>query len=239
MLLSCSNWMQMNRLRFLILLALLPQFAAAQSPKNPRLKHELDSLHAADQKWRILLFDPRVSRRPDSVARALGVTRESLPTYIPTQMLRTDSANQVRLRAILKQYGYPGKSLVGTPTNEAAWSIIQHSQDIKTYLPLIRTAAKRGELPFYLYGQMLDRQLMREGKEQLYGTQAMGYSNTNPATGLREGQPPFIWPIKNAAQVNELRKKAGFSDTVEQVAASLGITYRVVTLEEVARMPKN
>lgn len=227
--------------KLVLVLLLLPTslLAVAQSRLNPGLKRELDSIHAVDQKWRTLLFDPRVNRKPDSIAAALGATRESLPNYIPTQMLRTDSTNQVRVRAILKQYGYPGKSLVGTPTNEAAWSVIQHSQDIKTYLPLIRTAAKRGELPFYLYGQMLDRQLMRDGKEQLYGTQAMGYSRTNPATGLREGQPPFIWPIKNAARVNELRKKAGFLTTVEQVATSLGIPYRVVTLEEVARMPKN
>ncbi|OGX87445.1 hypothetical protein BEN47_10400 [Hymenobacter lapidarius] len=227
--------------KLVLVLLLLPTslLPVAQSRLNPELKRELDSIHAVDQKWRTLLFDPRVNRKPDSIAAALGVTRESLPTYIPSQMLRTDSTNQVRMRAILKQYGYPGKSVVGTPTNEAAWSIIQHSQNIKAYLPLIKTAARRGELPFYLYGQMLDRQLMRDGKEQLYGTQAMGYSSINPATGLREGQPPFIWPIKDAAQVNELRKKVGFPDTVEQVAASLGIRYRVVTLEEVARMPKN
>ncbi|MBF9236349.1 hypothetical protein I2I05_02970 [Hymenobacter sp. BT683] len=224
----------------MVLLLLSAAFAAVgQIRFNPALKRELDSIHAVDQKWRSMLFDPRTNRQPDSLAAALGVRKEELGSYISRRMLQTDSSNQVRVRAILKQYGYPGKSLVGTPTNEAAWYVLQHSQDIKTYLPLIKTAANRGELPFYLYGQMLDRQLMREGKAQIYGTQAMGYSITNPATGKREGQPPFIWPIKDAAKVNELRKKAGFPTTVEQVAASLGIPYRVVTLEEVARMPKN
>jgi hypothetical protein len=144
----------------------------------------------------------------------------------------------VRVRAIIKQYGYPGKTLVGEPTNEAAWYIIQHSDDIKSYLPLIKTAAKRGELPFRLYAQMLDRQLMRDGKEQLYGTQAMGYRPLNAATGERESLPPFVWPIKDEAKVNERRKQAGFSNTVEENAAVLGIKYRVVTLPEVARMPK-
>ena len=223
-----------------LVLLLLPVslLAVGQSRLDLGLKKELDSIYAVDQKWRVLLFDPRVSRKPDSIAAALGVRKDELFAYISRRMVQTDSSNQVRMRAILKQYGYPGKSLVGTPTNEAAWSVIQHSQDIGTYLPLIKTAAKRGELPFYWYGQMLDRQLMREGKEQVYGTQAMGYSITTPATGKREGQPPFMWPIKDAAKVNELRKSSGFLTTVEQVAASLGISYSVLTLKDVAQMPK-
>jgi hypothetical protein len=212
--------------------------AAGQARFNPALKRELDSIFAVDQKWRSMLFDQRLNRRPDSLAAALGVTKEALGPYIGRRMQQTDSSNQVRVRAILKQHGYPGKTLVGTPTNEAAWFVIQHSDDIDAYLPLIKKAAKRGELPFYLYGQMLDRQLMRKGKEQLYGTQALGYNVRNPATGQREPQPPFVWPIKDAARVNERRKKAGFSTTVEQNAANLGIPYRVVTLGEVARMPK-
>lgn len=227
------------KLLIVLLLGLLPRLTAAQTPNNPRLKQELDSIYAVDQKWRSMLFDPRQRFRPDSLARALGVTRESLPTYVPRQMMRTDSSNILRVRTMLKQYGYPGKTLVGEPTNEAAWYVIQHSDDIDRYLPLIKKAANKGELPFYLYAQMLDRQLMREGKEQLYGTQAMGYNVTNPATGRREGQRPFIWPIKDAAEVNARRRKAGFKNTVEQNAAIMGISYRVVTLEEVAKMPKN
>ena len=225
-------------MKFILLLALLPQLAAAQATINPRLKHELDSIYAVDQKWRGMLFNPRISRRPDSLARALGVTRESLPTYIPGQMLRTDSTNLVRVKQLLKQYGYPGKALVGTPTNEAAWYVIQHSPDIDQYLPFIKKAAGKGELPFYLYAQMLDRQLMRDGKEQRYGTQALGYNVLNPKTGRREAQPPFMWPIQDAARVNERRKKAGFEDTVEQEAAGMGIQYRVLTLKDVAKMPK-
>ena len=144
------------------------------------------------------------------------------------------------MRVILKQYGYPGKSLVGEPTNEAAWLVIQHSDAIDQYLPLINKAASRGELPFYLYAQMLDRQLMRRGREQRYGTQAMSYRPVNPATGRREGQPLFVWPIRDAAGVNARRQKAGFPTTVEQNAARLGIVpYRVLTLKDVEKMPKN
>ncbi|WP_201977174.1 DUF6624 domain-containing protein [Hymenobacter rubidus] len=227
------------KLLLLLLLALLPQLAAAQTTLNPRLKHELDSLYAVDQRWRSMLFDRRISRRADSLATALGVPKDKLQSYVIGQMMKTDSANLVRVRAIVKQYGYPGKTLVGEPTNEAVWNVIQHSDAIKQYLPIIKKAASRGELPFRLYAQMLDRQLMRDGKPQLYGTQGMSYSSTNRATGRREGQPPFIWPIKDPAGVNERRRQAGFTTTVEQNAAALGIPYRVVTLPEVAKMPKD
>ena len=222
------------------LLLLLAAFSAAAQPRlNASLKHELDSIYVVDQRWRSMLFSPRLVRRPDSLATALGVPREKLGSYIGRRMQQTDSANQVRLRVILKQYGYPGKSLVGEPTNEAAWYVIQHSDDIDRYLPLIKKAAHKGELPFSLYAQMLDRQLMRRSKEQLYGTQGFGYTITNPATGRRESQPPFIWPIKNPPQVNERRRQAGFPTTVEQNAANLGIPYHLVTLKDVEKMPKN
>ena len=227
------------KLLFLALFLRMPLLAAAQTtPQNPRLKHELDSIYAVDQRWRQMLFNPRVARRPDSLARALGVTRESLSAYVPGQLLRTDSTNLVRVKAVLKQYGYPGQTLVGAPTNEAAWYVIQHSDAIDQYLPLIKKAAGRGELPFYLYAQMLDRQLMRAGKPQLYGTQAFSYNVLNPKTGRREGQPPFVWPIKDAARVNERRQQAGFKTTVEQNATNLGIQYRVLTLQDVEKMPK-
>ena len=221
-----------------MLLLPVAQPAMAQSRLNAVLKHELDSIYTADQRWRTMLFDPRIARRPDSLAATLGVARKNLGSYLGRRMAQTDSANQMRINPILKQYGYPGKSMVGEPTNEAAWLVVQHSDDIDRYLPLIKKAANKGELPFYLYAQMLDRQLMRKGQEQMYGTQGFGYNVTNPTTGRREIQPPFIWPIKNRQQVNARRQQAGFTTTVEQNAARLGIPYRIVTLQDVEKMPK-
>lgn len=74
---------------------------------------------------------------------------------------------------------------------------------------------------------MLDRQLMHLGKPQVYGTQGMNYND----------QPPFIWPIEDAAHVNERRKKAGFALSVEDNAQRLHIQYQVLTLEQVQRLP--
>lgn len=208
-------------------LSVLP--AIAQTKRNVRLKHELDSLYEVDQRYRAMFFDARINRNPDSLATALAVPKAVLNTTIKGLMLRTDASNLVRAQAILKQYGYPGKSLVGTPTNEAVWHIIQHNPaTIPQYLPLLKAAAEKGELPFTRYATMLDRQLMDEGKEQLYGTQAKGYN----------GQPPFFWPIQQPTQVNQRRKQAGFDTTVEEYAVKLGVPYRALTLAEVAQMAK-
>lgn len=216
-------------LNALVLLSWLALPAVAQTTPNLRLKHELDSLYEVDQRYRAMLFSPRLNRRPDSLAAALGVSKEGLNGAIMGQMIRTDATNLTRILAILKQYGYPGKSLVGAPTDEAAWSVIQHAPAlISQYLPMMKTAAEAGELPFRLYATMLDRQLMFENKEQVYGTQAR--SDTNKEL--------FIWPIQNPAQVNQRRKQAGFKTTVEESAARLGTSYKVLTLEEVATTPK-
>jgi len=43
----------------------------------------------------------------------------------------------------------------------------------------------------------------------------------------------YVWPIKDAAKVNERRKQAGFDQTVEQNAKRLGFDYKVVKIEDV------
>ena len=219
----------MKPLLLAALLGLTALPALAQTKPNPRLKHELDSLYEVDQRYRAMLFDPRLNRNPDSLATVLSVPKTELNAAIMKQMQQTDATNLVRMQAILQQYGYPGKSLVGVPTNEAAWSVIQHAPAaIPQYLPMIKTAAEKGELPFFRYAMMLDRQLMDEGKEQIYGTQLLNYNN----------QPPFVWPIQNPAQVNQRRQKAGFTTTMEEYVTKFGVPYKVLTLEDVAKMPK-
>jgi len=202
---------------------------AAQTKLNLRLKHELDSLYEVDQRYRAMFFDPKINRKPDSLATALGVPKAELNEAINQRMRQADATNMARVQVLVTQYGYPGQSLVGAPTNEAVWSVIQHNPKlIPHYLPLLQRAAEKKELPFYRYAMMLDRSRMNEGKEQLYGTQVLAYN----------GQKPFVWPIQRAAQVNQRRKQAGFSTTVEQNAAQLGAIYQVISLQDVARMPK-
>lgn len=221
-------------MRILCSLLLLTGFST-QAQINTKLKHELDSIYITDQKYRELMS---IDVPKDSLAKVFGVKPEDLITHLWSLQLAYDSANIVRVEEIISQYGYPGKSLVGTPTEEAAWHVIQHSNNINKHLPLIEQAAKKGELPFRLYAMMLDRSLMYAGKEQLYGTQGRSMMIKNVQTGKPENFW-FIWPISDPAKVNERRQNAGFPSTVEENAKRLGIAYRVVTLDEINKLQAN
>jgi hypothetical protein len=198
-----------------------------QHKVNFILKRQLDSVMVLDQKYRdtlTLLMDPQKS---EATAKNLSLTVVQASGRYWKLQNRLDSLNVVFIESIFGKYGYPGKTLVDTPANEAAWYIIQHSPKIHRYISLIKKAADNHELPFHLYAMMLDRDLVNEGKEQVYGTQIT-------CRVLKNGKNEcFVWPIQDAATVNMRRKRAGFYLTVEQNAARLDVVYRVVNMDEV------
>lgn len=208
----------MNRLRFATLLFVCLVPCCVYGQVNKRLKKELDSLYYVDQLYRDILGSPQ---KKDSLAKAHNLAGQDVDQRIYDKMAEIDRSNIKRVRQIIKQYGYPGATLVGLPTNEAAWYVIQHSEDIAHYFPLIEQAGKRKELPFDLVAMMQDRLLMGKGKEQVYGTQVRC-----------ENSECYVWPIANPAQVNQRRKQAGFKSTVEENAKRLGVEYKV------RRLPK-
>lgn len=197
---------------------------------NPQLKRELDSMYVLDQRYREYLTTiGQNARLKDSLARVLQVQPDDVGGALWTKQSAIDSANLARVEVILKQHGYPGKTLVGTPTNEAAWYIIQHSDKIRTYLPAIRKAGDAGELPFTAVAMMEDRQLTYDKLPQRYGTQGSCY----PLRADPSKSECFIWPIDQPNGVNERRRQAGFKQTVEENAKRLDINYKPLTLKEV------
>ena len=186
-----------------------------------------------DQKYRAALI-ANMNGKGDSLANVYGIRKENLNDYLWKLQGEVDSLNTIRVSEIINQYGYPGISLVGKPTNEAAFYILQHSKVIDKYLSVVKEAAGKNELKFQLYAMMLDRSLMFQDKEQFYGTQGSGMSVKNATTGEWENLS-FIWPIKDPTTVNDRRKAAGFDHTVEESAKSLGIEYRVFTLDEILK----
>lgn len=172
-----------------------------------QLKKSLDSVMVLDQKY-----------------RSNNMTPEDMG-----KQWQLDQKNIVFIDSIINKVGYPGKSLVGEPTNRAAWLVIQHSERIEEFLPQIQTAAETGELPFRLYAMMLDRSLMNRGMPQRYGTQAMTYFWGTPE------EVNLIWPVEDPENVNALRKEAGYDQTIEAYALDIldGEPYKIYTMEEV------
>lgn len=189
------------------------------------LKRRLDSIAVLDQKFRNLMKEETQEGRA-ALGKKMGLSEAEYNGDLWKLQSVIDSVNILYVEQILKTRGYPGKSMVGEPTNTAAWNVLQHSEKIGEYLPMVKKAGEAGELPMNLVAMMEDRYLMYENKPQIYGTQGRVENN-----GER-----FIWPIENPESVNERRKKAGFDETIEEYAKQLfgeDFVYKPKSLEEV------
>jgi hypothetical protein len=210
----------------------------SEAQVNLPLKRELDSIYVTDQKYREYLSTIGVNPKlQDSLSAAFEISNDNLASFLWTKQNEIDSMNLKRVEFILGQYGYPGQTLVGTPTNESVWYVIQHSAVIEKYFPLISNAGKQKELPFQLVAMMQDRLLSQQDKPQIYGTQVLCY----PPKKQPDHTECFVWPIDKPQEVNKRRKEAGFTDTVEENAKRLGVDYKVLSktqIEEIYETPR-
>lgn len=190
------------------------------------MKERLDSIAVSDQKYRQLLQTQDIDERI-ALGKKMGLSEAESTGDLWKMQSILDSVNMIYIEKIFNTKGYPGKSMVGEPTNTAAWSVLQHNPDkISKYLPLIKKAGEEGELPLRLVAMMEDRQLMNENKPQIYGTQGRVESDGNA----------FIWPIEDPENVNERREKAGFDNTVEEYSKSLfgeDFEYKALTMDDI------
>lgn len=188
----------------------------AQQKVNEVLKKDLDDIMKVDQGYR-MLFDSEITpEKKEQLLKDLNIDKEEFKKKSWQLVAEHDSLNIQRIESIIAQYGYPGKTLVGEPTNKAAWYVIQHSTKIGKYLPLIKEAGKKKEIPFTWVAMMEDRYLMQKDKEQIYGTQGKG-----EITKDQDGKQVFVnfvWPVKDPKNVNKRRKEAGFDSTIEESA---------------------
>lgn len=204
-----------------------------EKPINLELKKELAQIYKDDQIYRELM-QPITPERKAEIIKEKNLSKEDVGSGLIKIMDNQDQENLIKVEKIIVKYGYPGKSMVGEPENYAVWYVIQHSPKIEKYFPLIKKATDEKELPFRLYAMMLDRKLMYENKEQIYGTQIRSvFSTKNGKTETLS----LVWPIKNPDLVNELRKNSGFDKTIEDYAKDTGgFEYKKYTLKEAVEL---
>ena len=208
---------------------------ATQEDEIKELKADLDQILHTDQTLRGL-FNPDITEeKRNEILSEFGYTKEEFEKLNWKIVERQDSLNLLRVEEIIAKYGYPGKSLVGEPTNKSAYYVIQHSDKIEKYFPLIKEAGEQNEIPNRLVAMMHDRLLVDQGKEQIYGTQLYGQMVINKETGTEEWFQ-FLWPIANPDKVNELRKEVGFTESVEEYVTSMGLEYKLYSLEDINKL---
>jgi hypothetical protein len=157
--------------------------------KEPALRSELLRRVEQDQAIRNELISKGV-RNPDKAILA--------------RMQAIDTANTERMKAIVRQYSWPGPELVGRDGAEAAFLLVQHADHAfqKEMLPLVEKAYRSGALSGQSYALLLDRVLVDEGKPQVYGTQAKRIEEW-------KGQEPVLAPIEDEANVDKRRAEVG------------------------------
>lgn len=197
----------------------LPVVQNAKPNLDLSMKRHLDSIGVLDQKYRKLMHEESPEARAE-LGKKMGLTEAEYSGDLWKMQVVLDSANMNYIEKIFNTRGYPGKSMVGEPTNTVAWYVLQHSDKIEKYLPIIKKAGREGEIPMNLVAMMEDRYLMHEGKPQIYGTQ-----------GRMDDDKKYIWPIENPDSVNDRRKKAGFDTTIEEYSKQLfGDDFEYVSL---------
>lgn len=180
-----------TKLCFVVLLFGYAQAQDAGNPpvKEPALRRELLKRLEQDQAIRNELISKGV-KNPDKAILA--------------RMQAIDTANTERVRAIVRQYGWPSPELVGRDGAEAALTFVQHADYAfqKEMLPLVEKAYRSGGLSGPSYALLVDRVLVGEGKPQVYGTQAKRVEEWN-------GEEPVLQPIEDEANVDKRRAEVG------------------------------
>lgn len=113
-----------------------------------------------------------------------------------------DKENTKQVKLIIKKYGWPGKSLVGQKGSDGIWLLVQHADhDLrfqKRCLRLVQDAVEKGEAKKEHVAYLTDRIMVRESKNQLYGTQFKLDKKSNSLSVHR---------IKNPKNLSKRRKE--------------------------------
>lgn len=176
----------------------------SQKPGYEAVKTELLQILKDDQEPKVAFHATQDQHKKDSIKK-IGVELEK--------------KNLVKVKAILKQYGWPGPDQVGHEANSALFLVIQHA-DIATqeeYLPLMRKAVAEGKaLPMHL-ALLEDRVALRQGKRQIYGSQIGQDEQTGES---------YVLPLADPDRVDERRRSVGLPPLAEYVT-KWGIVWNV------------
>lgn len=124
---------------------------------NNDLLHELKAMIQKDQDARFKMINTENSF--ESVEEVVQIDQDNLP----------------RLKEMINEFGWPGFQMIGEEGADCVWLLIQHcDQDIefqRKCLLLLHEAVKKNDAKKTHLAYLLDRVLVNEGKEQIYGTQ--------------------------------------------------------------------
>ncbi|SEK35264.1 DUF6624 domain-containing protein [Parapedobacter koreensis] len=167
---------------------------------NKRLALLLDTVHIDDQLYRLQMSVIEFKYGWDSPEMAAVIAL--IDDY--------DKRNVQKVTNILDEYGWLGKEDIGEQGNETLFLVIQHS-DLATqerYLPMISQAVKDGKAKPSSLALLEDRIALRQGKEQLYGSQIIRDDKTGKY---------YVQPLVDPENVDKRRDEVGLQPIAEYV----------------------
>ena len=176
--------------------------------KKESLRKELLAMEKVDQAARAAML-AEFKRKGISINSGKPITDLATLQVIATEsakLSKMDKANRTRLKAIVQEFGWPGKSLVGADGANAAWLLIQHADADREFQKdclRLMEAAPAGEVEGKHIAYLTDRVLVGAGKPQKYGTQ------------LGADFKPL--PIADEGNVDDRRAKLGLPSLAEHI----------------------
>lgn len=179
--------------------AQVTSFSIDETKIDRTLARQLDSISLEDQQGRLEW----------SKLRKAGAAKQRLDS-LKNKIKETDKSNLAFIENLLGERGWPGPQEVGFQASQAVFLVIQHAglATQKKYYPLIRQAEEAGKILSSNVAILEDRIAVREGKEQVYGSQ--GYYD-------EQTKRVYIYPVKDVENLDSLRKSRGLSPMSDYV----------------------
>ncbi len=140
----------------------------------------------------------------DRSARQVFATPGAQPTQEDQQrMLRVDRDNTTWLEEVISEVGWIDEERFGKEAAEAAWLIVQHTQDLPlkwTVLQILQEAIEDGAEADQEFALLWDRTQIWLGQKQRYGSQI-----------FQGPEGMFVAPLEDPSSVDERRSQLGMT----------------------------
>lgn len=188
----------------------IPLLAQENSILDKKLVKVLDTIYNSDQN--LVLNGQRVQNEfgYDS-NEAMNASKKFHENHI---------INLAKIESILQKRGWLGADIVGEQGNYTLFLIIQHSElEIQLkYLPMMRKAAKAGNVVPRDLAHLEDRIASKTEKLQIYGTTIKRYSES----GIFD-----VWPIIDPENVDKRRLSVGLEPIAEFLKNNFGLEWNL------------
>ena len=184
----------------IVITGLCSSVAVSQQQTNNELIAILDTVYHNEQ-------DPIRAR--DQMMDKFGAESDSAQVY--QKIYKGNHVlNERIVTGILDEHGWLGSDVVGEQGNTTLFLVIQHSDSLTRlkYLPMMREAVKKGNMPPRFLGNVEDRTASDFGEMQVYGNQVKYY---------RETKTFDVWPIVDPENVDERRATIGLGPLAEHL----------------------